>query len=490
MKHFAFLFAAFTLCLGLASPSNAVAQEVLHRPQLSAKEIEPTLRTDWYGMYLQGKKIGNFKSFREKKAATIVDAFTMHMKLLSFGKKAELQIEQSITFEGKPPYRMLHGTFTQGDGGVLVKVSVQRNEKGFRHVVDAAGQKQTREVADLDYTLADAMASEAWMKAGPKVGDSILGKDLDIKEWRDDQTKYVIKAIKNSLVSGVEVKFLEVESVSKREMLKFLSRHDAEGKLLEGNFAVFNLRLETEAQAKNTEYSLDLFVLGMAKIDRPIGKTDFLKELILECDGKEGAVFEDGPRQTVVVKDGGKSRVIKLGKAHGKETKVTVKEHADGLAETTEYPISNARIKALAQKAVGEARTPEEKVRRIVAFVHGYIKPHLSATLPNIHDLIDQKKGDCKCYALLTTNLCRAVGVPAREVSGLLYMDDDVKAFGGHAWNEVALNGVWVPVDASRGEVEVDAGHICFGSEQRATQGLLNSLGKLSFRVVEFKTTR
>jgi transglutaminase/protease-like cytokinesis protein 3 len=85
------------------------------------------------------------------------------------------------------------------------------------------------------------------------------------------------------------------------------------------------------------------------------------------------------------------------------------------------------------------------------------------------------------------TNLARAAGVPAREVSGLLYVGDDLKAFGGHAWNEVVLNGAWVPVDASMGETEVSATHISFGSEHRATKNLLTTLGKLKFKLVEVR---
>ncbi len=73
-------------------------------------------------------------------------------------------------------------------------------------------------------------------------------------------------------------------------------------------------------------------------------------------------------------------------------------------------------------------------------------------------------------------------------MSGLLYVGDDYKAFGGHAWNEVVLGGVWVPVDASMGETEVNATHVSFGTEHRATKNLLNSLGQLSFRLVETKS--
>jgi transglutaminase-like putative cysteine protease len=160
------------------------------------------------------------------------------------------------------------------------------------------------------------------------------------------------------------------------------------------------------------------------------------------------------------------------------------------LAETNAYAINDDRVKALAAKAVGDAKTPEEKVRRIVAFVHDFVIPTAMASRPNIGDLLTKKKGDCKSYALLTTTLCRAAGVPSREVAGLLYMGDDAKSFGGHAWNEVVLNGVWVPVDASLNEVEIDAGHIFFGEDNRAAGAMAQTMGKISFKVIESQVTK
>ena len=117
-------------------------------------------------------------------------------------------------------------------------------------------------------------------------------------------------------------------------------------------------------------------------------------------------------------------------------------------------------------------------------------RPSLTVSRPNIPDLLVDKRGDCKSYALLFATLARAAGIPAREVSGLMYMGDDQKSFGGHAWNEVVLNGEWVPVDAAFNEVEVDATHISFGSDSAATANMLKTLGKLSFRLVEAQSSR
>ena len=61
---------------------------------------------------------------------------------------------------------------------------------------------------------------------------------------------------------------------------------------------------------------------------------------------------------------------------------------------------------------------------------------------------------------MLFATMARAAGIPAREVSGFIYMGDETKAFGAHAWNEIVLDGNWVPVAATWDEFEINPPHI------------------------------
>jgi hypothetical protein len=328
------------------------------------------------------------------------------------------------------------------------------------------------------------------VRRGPREGEQIAITDIDMTEAQIKVELQNCKLLgsKTSLAGGVRVRLFEVENEWRERGLKAVSRLDEKGLILSDHLPPFERRLEPEAQAKNIEYSQDLFVMGLAKLDGALGDPRQVSELVLEVTGDDAA-FPEGPRQCLAPGQKG-GRLLKIGKAHGKAAPVSDEDARTNLAETASYPISDARIQKLARQAIGDAQTPAEKVRRLVKFTHEYVKPAFSATLPQIHDLLDNKKGDCKSYALLLTTLARAAGIPSREVSGLLYVGDDYKAFGGHAWNEVVLDGVWVPVDASLNETEVNAAHVSFGSEQRAIANLLNTLGKLSFRLVEVKHAR
>ena len=462
------------------------AQEKFYRPELNAKYLEESLRTDWYGVYLKDKKIGYVRSERKRVDDWYVEEQVMLMKLVSFGKKVEIAVTQRMDFESKAPYALVKAHLIEKSGPIQKTTTVTRVKDGYEAIHEAGGEKRKQILKDVDFTLADASATDMWVRSKPKVGDQILARNFDPEDLKMETQAHKVLSSKNSLVGGVEVHFYEVESESKTRQIKTLNRYDDQGTTLSAVVAIFELRKETEEQAKNTQYSQDLFVMGMVKLDRGIGRTDKVAELVVEVDAKEADGLEDGPRQTIAKSDKG-TLLIKLGKRHGKEMKASEAEIKEALEETNSYPIKHPKIKALAEKVTQGARSDEEKVKKVVEFVHNYVKPSLSANAPNIHDLLEKKKGDCKSYALLCNNLCRAAGVPAREVSGLLYVGDDFKAFGGHAWNEVVLGGVWVPVDASMGETEINATHICFGTEHRATKNLLTTLGKLSFRVVEVK---
>jgi protein-glutamine gamma-glutamyltransferase len=292
------------------------------------------------------------------------------------------------------------------------------------------------------------------------------------------------------VAEGVKVIYHEMEVTLPKQGITSLARYDQKGEqLLSMKLAgMFEMRVEPEQLAKNTQFSGDLFELGKVKVDKQLGAGTTIASLILEVTGKQDLNLKSGPRQSVVRNESG-TYTLKLGKAHGVSTRATSQEIEDHLAETVTYPISHAKIQALAREAVGDAQTAEEKVKRLVRFVSRYLAPSYTARPLTVMDVLKIRKGACSEYALLFTTLARAAGIPAREVGGLVYLGDDEKSFGFHAWNEVVLDNHWVPIDASSNETEINPTHISFGSVlgAQASNILLAVSSKLSFRVVEVR---
>src|SRR6187397_3545992 len=93
------------------------------------------------------------------------------------------------------------------------------------------------------------------------------------------------------------------------------------------------------------------------------------------------------------------------------------------------------------------SRAPACRVERLIDWTFKNLAKDLSTNLTTASQVLAHKQGDCTEHALLFVALARAAGIPAREVSGLVYMGDDIQRFGWHAWAEVDIAGRWVQVD-------------------------------------------
>jgi hypothetical protein len=485
MPRKCFLFLAALAAVLLVSP-QVRADDKATRLSLSPKDIEASLETSWYGLYFKNTKIGyeHSKWFRNSDGSRIIETAQMSLKMTSFGKKTEMTETRITEFDARPPYRLLRSERQQSDGKVKQTILVVAGPKGLDVTVTTGKDVQKKQVKAVDYTLEDALTADVWVRRGPKSGDKLVTREFDIEDLKTNTMTLTMLATKKSFVTGVPIVYHELEAVSEKVPVKGLLRCDSKGRTISLTLSEeIEMRRESEADARNTKYSADVFVLGMAKIDRKIGLPTEITGLVLEIPGKEGEHLKSASRQLIVANPSG-TYTCKLGKAYAKPVKATDAEIKENLEETISYPISSPKVQLLLREALGDAATPQEKVKRITKFVHDFVTPSLEGSTPKLADLLERKAGDCKSYALLFNALARAAGIPSREIGGLMYVGDDVKAFGGHAWNEVVLDGYWVPIDASLNETEINATHVSFGADRDATKNMLATLGKLSFKLI------
>jgi tetratricopeptide (TPR) repeat protein len=90
-------------------------------------------------------------------------------------------------------------------------------------------------------------------------------------------------------------------------------------------------------------------------------------------------------------------------------------------------------------------------------------------------DTLATREADCLEFSQLFVAMARALGLPARIVSGMAYSDG---SFGGHAWVEVYA-GRWIELDPTWGTDFVDATHL------RSTSGDLLAYAALNLVSIE-----
>lgn len=142
------------------------------------------------------------------------------------------------------------------------------------------------------------------------------------------------------------------------------------------------------------------------------------------------------------------------------------------------------RIVDLALRIAGDLRDPWLVTQKLIAWENDSLKKVATFGVPNAVDVLRTRRGDCNEHTQLFVALARALGIPARAVTGMIWVGGK---FYYHAWAEVQMNE-WVAVDPTFGQFPADAAHVRFlvGGLSRQAE-LMRILGKLTLKVEEAK---
>lgn len=114
-----------------------------------------------------------------------------------------------------------------------------------------------------------------------------------------------------------------------------------------------------------------------------------------------------------------------------------------------------------------------ERLRETVSREVKYVD--LGTGFASASEVCRRKVGDCTENGVLLAALGRARGIPARVVTGLIYVsriagEKDVMGF--HMWTQFWINGRWVDMDAAWDQSVCDATHIALGTHSTRTGSL------------------
>ncbi len=446
--------------------------------------------TNWYGVYVQGKKIGYCRSVIKTEGSGDGKKYVffedMKLKMLRFGQKVEMSFSSKEEYSGKAPYRMLSLEETRDAGGIKQKFTgkVEGDKIHLKSVT--AGRENTRTIEYPDENILDSLGGSLLAVKGAAVGDKRDFWSLDLEEAEYKRIKAVVKSVEEKLLKGIKVKVYTVEET--RENTKGLAKYNSNGDLLEAVLPFFTLRLEEEKLAKNYDYSFDVLLDLLIKTDKLGMKPENVKELKVEISGINAAIA----RNTDTLKYEKKSEdtyalTLTPEQAPGPIADLGQKrtELAEFLKATSTVQSDNEEIVNLSRTICGSETDLYKKAVRICGWVFKNMKPSLTSNLPTALDILKAKSGDCSEYTVLFVALARAAGVPAREVSGLKYTGDLMHAFAYHAWPEVWV-GRWLGLDPSWNQALNDATHIRL-SDESSKSNARNVVGKVSIKILSAK---
>lgn len=161
------------------------------------------------------------------------------------------------------------------------------------------------------------------------------------------------------------------------------------------------------------------------------------------------------------------------------------------LASTDIIQSDDPAVIAQAREIVGEDTDAWTAAKKLVDWVYREMAKVDHDPRPiTASECLASMKGDCSEHATLLCALTRAVGIPSKFVTGLVYLNG---GYYYHAWNEIYI-GRWVGVDPTWGECTVDAGHLVLAagslngeSFARTNLAAVRSMGVLSLDVLEHR---
>lgn len=122
------------------------------------------------------------------------------------------------------------------------------------------------------------------------------------------------------------------------------------------------------------------------------------------------------------------------------------------------------RLARLAADEFGALPPDGSRVRAVAAWVHRHVEYRYGTTdsMTSAFDTATERVGVCRDFAHLTITFCRALGIPARYVSGYCL---ELEPPDFHAWVQVYLGGAWHNVDSTFDGVRPALLPIAFGRD-------------------------
>lgn len=479
---------SFALCAVLVSVVPA-QEHVDARP---FSEVPPEQRypeffgEHWFGLYVLGRKIGNMQLTAAHETDSGEYSVTMEMLMVdaSSGESVENRMSMVRRYASKAPYSLIGGYDRSVEGGKEEVLRLHREPDGTFRVETVAGGKSSEQVGlTTKEVFSTGFVTGRIEDIGPGYSEEYWS--LNLEKGRDEPTRVSLQKRETKVVNGVSVETLTFKLTQPADGITGTCICDSRGMPIKFQFmGVIEARLETAEVARDVDRSMDLMTEMLVPMRGLEVREDELEALTLEWRGADELLARtatqapawrtEGRVQTLVLSRAAAPDAIE--QAASIPADVAPFLAANG-ANNSDHPDVVNRAKAL----IAGAGDRWAAVQAISAWVDTAVKDELSANSMTARSVLTRLEGDCTEHSLLTIALLRAAGIPAREITGVIYVDE-LRAMGWHAWVEVWV-GRWIPIDPTWGQAPASLGRVVFMIEGDAS-AQLSATSKMRARVV------
>jgi Transglutaminase-like superfamily len=456
-------------------------------------------KTHWFGLFLRGKKLGyaemGCRVTRWKGKEVLERTSRMVMQAQLYTTAVRLESKSVSRFDVKSGEMLLYDYAMKGSQQHKT-LRVERKTGGWlvRRTYKAGAivkpeEKKVLKTLKSNLGNGESAFSALLIDGKVKPGARYRYVEFDPEDATERDSAIQLLNTATRPLRGVKVKLHKLEMMEMHRRLRGVTVVDAEANWLDGLLqGTIRIRRAEKAVAKRVDPNAGDFGLGVViKAASTIKKPSKVSELKLQMDGFLPASLTETKRHKLA-KKGTKKAILTITRESVANLPtmtlpVTNKKYAAELKSTHNIESKHKDLRALAKRAVGGEKNALKAARKLNRFVYGYLRKSLSTNLDSALAIARARAGDCTEHARLLVALCRAVGLPAREVGGVTYVPD-MGGFGYHAWVEVWV-GRWITSDPSWNELPANATHIQMGGPNDVQW--IGTLGALKIKVLSFK---
>jgi len=466
------------VCLLLCAPLSLFAAEM---PRLAT----PPLGERWFSINLDKERVG----FAHLNITEAGDGYridtegSVKMRVMGFSREATTKESYLV---GRDLAIRTFWTESRIDGSPLV-LRGEVTPKGIKVTTETAGSKKEQNLKSKLPVFPPQALNLYPLMQGAKTGKSYKIATLDVEAMKVKQVKIEVIGTETLPTAGATVHL--------RNNLYPMVDNDVWVDL-QGNSVKESVRDDLVVTLAENESSAKIYLADMAlsksdlaldfslvKITPPLERPGQLKMLsILFAGVPQGFPLLEGKGQQGTRLPDGKVRFSMPNPAFqaltGEQTT------AADLGPAPRIPSDSLEILAQKDEIIGAEKDPLRAAGLLVEWVAKEIKGTVTDNQSPLETL-KTRSGNCQTHARLYAALARAAGIPTRFVSGLVYSPG--QGFLYHSWDESYLNGTWVAVDPTFGEVPANVTHIKLVEGDSADDlGLLAGvIGRLQAKVLE-----
>lgn len=470
------LHTSFFLTLLISLLLLGCEKKEVHSYERPLFAIENTLKDEYLGLFFQNKKMGYFHGSAYTVSVQGKNAFYLSgdalIKIEAEGEKLFTVLKEEILLDES--FKTIYFNYSQKIGESVLNIIAKKQNNNYAVKTFSSGRAEETVIKEEFLPLA-AAGFIVWKNGISEGKDYTFNVFVEALQ-KVEQLKIVIG--KKQFENGNVIYPLH-QKLGNIEITSYVLQNGDTYK--EESIQGFTMKMINKEEAlkidTDTVSFYDLFSFSLIPVDTDLDR-DF-KQLTILVSGfdKKVEIKNSNYQKAEKVEDGYKITVSKdiLNKL---ETNIDFKPY---LTNSLKIQKDAPEIKELANTITKNALTDKEKTELIVKWVNKNIKKRLKDKVSAL-DVLSSKEGECEAHSMLVAALLRSINIPTKIVGGIVY-SKEFKGFLYHAWNEVWIDGVFLPIDATFGEFPAKPYHIKL-TEENNMEDVVFFLGKLKVKIV------